>query len=1163
MKKTVSLMLAAAMTAAVISSTVTTVSAADPLPAFPGAEGGGKFATGGRGGTVVHVTNLNDSGAGSLRDAVSHSGRIVVFDVGGTINLKSDISCQGNITVAGQTAPGGKGITLKGGKFAFGGDNTIVRFLASRPGEKGINSDYDAWGGSKGSNSIIDHCSIGWANDEQFGLYASSSQTVQYTIIGPSNCVSYHSKGAHGFGVMFGDNNNTWHHNILAHSLSRNFRGKTSGTNTMDFVNNVIYDWGYQTAYGTLGHLNYVNNYLKAGPSTRKSYNFININSGTAPEKYRFYLTGNKVMNPNGTPYNDALNANNWAGGVDYGETGFDESYYRVDSPFAVSASNGSNQSYVNIAESADSAFEHVISYAGTSINPADNSKSGYNYNSDNTRTKIDAQVLYEARTGTGSLTGGRDFSTVTDDAVINAISTYGIQYCDYNSYYPPAITQKEITDSDNDGMPDEWELQRGLDPNNASDAKGDYLGQGYNNIEYYINDLTVNAFPKGTVTVSPSTTDLGEDYAYSKADADAIKLSPTTIKEASDLTLPQTGSLHGSQITWSSGSNTIVIKNNQISAVNRPSAGNEQVTLTAAVKKGDYTVKRSFTVTVLALATKFDFGNGTAQSGFVKVNAATKYTSGSSSYGFVGTASDMERGAYSVPSGLEALYGDNVQCETTFKTEVPNGKYYVVVHYGCWNDTFGTNYTVEGVNSGNLYSQTAEKFITEANVTDGVLDIEIKKGSKAYGGYIDGLEILTSPPEQSYGFDFGDKDVQAGYIQIKADAKYSTENRGGFTETTNISSMERAPGEIPSGYENIHSDQLDVNGTFRANVPNGKYKVIIHYGSWNTGFGTNYTINGVSSGNLASTTAARYETETNVTAGTLDVTIAKGSKSYGGYINGMDLVRIGDASSPAATPTAKPETTAAPSAEPTVKPVPTPTAEPASTPAAKPTAAPTSKPSKTAAPTTKPTVTPTLAPTPAASAAPAVTSDPVLQPTQQPTAQPSETFAPELTPQPSETPETTQTPSETAAPIPTEAPSPTPNPEQTATPEPEQTQSPEPEQTQSPEPEQTKSPEPERTDEPVIPTDQPTEQDEARIDADVSKADGVYRVTAAPVNCGNGLLIIAAYNENGLAQCRCIPYTGEAVSMEMPDTDKHITIMLWKDFESMIPLCGAKNIEL
>lgn len=284
LKKIVCMVISAFMLVSLITVFDTSeVSAANTLPAFPGAEGGGMYATGGRGGQVVHVTNLNDSGSGSFRDAVGTSNRIVVFDVGGTITLKSDVVVKGNVTILGQTAPGGAGITLKNGKIGMGGDNIIVRYISSRPGEKG-SGDYDAWGGSNGSNSIIDHCSIGWANDEQFGLYSNNmNQTVQYTIIGPSDCVSYHSKGAHGFGVMFGKGENSWHHNLICHSLSRNFRGKVVGTYAMDFVNNVIYDWGSQTAYGTFGHENYVNNYLKAGPSTKGGYNFINISSGTAP----------------------------------------------------------------------------------------------------------------------------------------------------------------------------------------------------------------------------------------------------------------------------------------------------------------------------------------------------------------------------------------------------------------------------------------------------------------------------------------------------------------------------------------------------------------------------------------------------------------------------------------------------------------------------------------------------------------------------------------------------------------------------------------------------------------------------------------------------------------------------------------------------------------
>ncbi|MCH5185935.1 MAG: hypothetical protein J1F64_07400, partial [Oscillospiraceae bacterium] len=666
------------------------------------------------------------------------------------------------------------------------------------------------------------------------------SQTVQYTIVGPSNCVSYHSKGAHGFGVMFGKGQNSWHHNLLCHSLSRNFRGKVNGTNSMDFVNNVIYDWGYQTAYGTMGHLNYVNNYLKMGPSTKKDQRFLNMSSGTNYDIFRFFLTGNKMMNSDGTVWSESLNNNNWNGGVNYGNAGFDESHYRVDTYFPVSASNGEDVSVAKNPESADDAFEHVVSYAGASVNPANNAQSGYDYNSDSTRTKIDAQVLYETRTGTGSLTGGRVFSTVTDSAVLDAISTYGIQYCDYNSYYPEPVTEKTITDSDNDGMPDEWELARGLDPNNPSDATGDYLGHGYNNIEYYINDLTVNAFPEGVVTLSPELVDLGEDYANAKADADGIKLSPTSIKTAEDLILPTSGT-KGSTITWSSSSNAVVIKNNKISQVKRPESASTAVTLTATVTNGKFTIKRGFAITVLGLPTKFDFGGGNVQSGYAAV-PANKLYSADSNYGFVSVQENMTRAPGDIPSGYDNLYADQVLGTGQFKAEMPNGKYTVIIHYGCWNESFGTNFTVEGVSSGNLFSTTAAQYVTEVEITDGVLDVDINRGDKSYGGYICGLEILTKDPASEYHFDFGGGDVQSGYDAVTASTAYSVMTGYGFVGGSR-ENMTRAPGNIPSGYENLHNDQISGETTFKADLPNGKYIVTIHYGSWNTGFGTNYTI--------------------------------------------------------------------------------------------------------------------------------------------------------------------------------------------------------------------------------------------------------------------------------------------------------------------------------
>ena len=464
------------------------------IVAFPGAEGGGKFATGGRGGEVVYVTNLNDSGAGSFRDAVGKSNRIVVFKVGGTIELKKDVVVSSNVTVSGQTAPGGAGITLKNFKIGLGGENTILRFISSRPGERGTNADYDAFGGANGSNSIVDHCSLGWANDEQWGLYSNNdNQTVQYSVIGPSNSFSYHSKGIHGFGIMFGRTNVSWHHNLIVHNVSRNFRGKVPGTGVADFTNNVIYNWAYQTAYGTLGHLNYVNNTLKKGASTAGGHHYISVgDSGTEPENYSVYLTGNRFLNNDNTNYG-TLTSNNW-NGMAYA-SGKTEANTRSNSAFAMNV-NGENVSTTVTAESSEDAYNHVLEYAGAGI-------------SSTQRTAIDQQVAYETKTGTGTCTGVRPYSEANAEQKAT-IDKYKIQ-CGATYQYPKSVVTGAPADTDGDGMPDEWEKARGLNPNSkyASDgttpeSKGDYCGKGYTNIEYYINDLTVNAFPKNVVTLSP-----------------------------------------------------------------------------------------------------------------------------------------------------------------------------------------------------------------------------------------------------------------------------------------------------------------------------------------------------------------------------------------------------------------------------------------------------------------------------------------------------------------------------------------------------------------------------------------------------------------------------------------------------------------------------------
>ncbi|MCR4644145.1 MAG: carbohydrate-binding protein [Oscillospiraceae bacterium] len=503
LKRILSALTAAAMslTMAVTAAPTEKVQAAGQLLAFPGAVGGGKYATGGRGGEVYHVTNLNDSGEGSFRDAVSKSGRIVVFDVSGTIELESAVSSAGNVTIAGQTAPGGAGITLKNYKMAFGGDNIICRFLSSRPGPyKATSSGNDAWGGSKGANSIVDHCSIGWASDEQWGLYSNNTNyTVQYTVIGPANSWGGHDKGIHGFAIMMGNSGLTFDHNLIIHNVSRNFRGKIPGTGVADFTNNIIYDWGYQTAYGTIGHVNYVNNTLKAGNSTTGGYHWMNVDSTTKPENFKVYCAGNRLINKDGSL--NGITYNNWDGVTVKDGIGITKDNLYSASPFSIDV-NGENVSTATTCESAEASYEHVISFAGNGIAP-------------DKRTAIDQQCAYETRTGTGTCSG-----TAAYDGSVSDLNKYSIK-CGVNYEYPGSVLQKTITDADNDGMDDEWETARGLNPADPTDYKGDYLGDGYMNIEYYINDLTVDAFPEGVVGLSPATGPAAGKSAFEKIEAE------------------------------------------------------------------------------------------------------------------------------------------------------------------------------------------------------------------------------------------------------------------------------------------------------------------------------------------------------------------------------------------------------------------------------------------------------------------------------------------------------------------------------------------------------------------------------------------------------------------------------------------------------------------
>ena len=265
--------------------------------AFPGAEGFGKYTRGGRGGKVWIVTNLNDSGPGSLREAVEASGpRIVVFEVDGVIHLKSPLRiANDSITIAGQSAPG-DGICLTDYALTVDASEVIVRYIRCRLGDA-IERDSDGVGGGRygQKNVILDHLSVSWSIDECLSIYKTENLTVQWCLVANSLCQSKHTKGSHGFGGIWGGYNATFHHNLLANHSSRNPRfSSVEGTKNVDYRNNVVYNWGYKGAYGggREGNINFVNNYYKPGPGTEHPREFLAVSDdGTS----RYYVAGNLV----------------------------------------------------------------------------------------------------------------------------------------------------------------------------------------------------------------------------------------------------------------------------------------------------------------------------------------------------------------------------------------------------------------------------------------------------------------------------------------------------------------------------------------------------------------------------------------------------------------------------------------------------------------------------------------------------------------------------------------------------------------------------------------------------------------------------------------------------------------------------------------------------
>lgn len=521
----------------IIAASLISISTMAQAPAFPGAEGHGRFVTGGRGGKIYHVTNLNDSGTGSFREAVKSGKRIIVFDVAGVIALKSDLKIADNITILGQTAPS-PGITLRY-YTVQPGSNNIIRFIRIRRGqEKNINDGADAsWQRNK-TGIIFDHCSFSWSIDEVASFYDNNNFTMQWCTVAESLTNPGHSKGAHGYGGIWGGKLASFHHNFVAHLMNRGPRfngaryGWTGYTNNkeystykwqntvqaenVDFRNCVMYN-AQGTCYGGPGggQINIVNNYYKAGPSHSlkgTTLNGLKVDVSTGkergsqdritlvtlstkdnsdknhPELYdmtsRYYINGNTTETTKGQKTENK----DWKGiSYDKGIPSLNGEYYSPDAKNfygdAVAHTTISGKSCVKIKMDNPAPTGEVTTHSAAEAYEKVLAYAGASLY----RDEIDARYMEEARTGTATYKG----SITNSPGIIEKVSDVkGYTETNFGTGTRPASF-----DTDKDGIPDEWEKANGLNPNNASDALTCSLdAKGYyTNIEVYANSLVEN----------------------------------------------------------------------------------------------------------------------------------------------------------------------------------------------------------------------------------------------------------------------------------------------------------------------------------------------------------------------------------------------------------------------------------------------------------------------------------------------------------------------------------------------------------------------------------------------------------------------------------------------------------------------------------------------
>lgn len=524
--------------------------AQDAAPAFPGAEGHGRYVTGGRGGKVIHVTSLEDekitesakykdAKEGTLRWAIGQPGpKTIVFDVGGYIDLKAQLDVSSNTTIAGQTAPG-PGITLRYYTLYFGKcDNVIVRFIRSRRSQvKDVNDAADATWGRNRHDIIIDHCSFSWSIDEVASFYDNKNFTLQWCTVAEGLANPGHSKGAHSYGGIWGGKNASFHHNFIAHVQNRapRFNGaryawngydkskysSTVDAERVDFRNCVIYNWGNGSGcYGGPGggYINIINNYYKAGPGTKNKTNVTEVTvakEGNADKKHpelygyssRYFVSGNYVSAASSPENYDWKGITKFDSGlftIDGERYMKDTAHLFGDKQNYVKNSNGDDCIKLKLDEQIDPgfvsthdakvAYEKVLDHVGASLY----------------RDAVDARYMEEARTGTVTYHGreayvdknGKKYATSNTEGILDFINDPAGTENTKTASFPvlESTSRPADYDTDGDGIPNAWEEVNGLDPENAEDGNAYTLDPKgiYSNLEVYLSSLVEDIMKAG-----------------------------------------------------------------------------------------------------------------------------------------------------------------------------------------------------------------------------------------------------------------------------------------------------------------------------------------------------------------------------------------------------------------------------------------------------------------------------------------------------------------------------------------------------------------------------------------------------------------------------------------------------------------------------------------